>query len=345
MADNIEFYKPTLRRRDMQSVLQTMVDEKIGPGVKKQEFLNLLCEKLQKKGGIAIRSYYDAILSSLKLAGVKEGSVVITSVLAPKIYKIAAKSLNVKLKFLDIEEETCCLSVKNILDNLDENVCAILLNEPYNQIPFNEDFSSLNIPIIEDISQSFGSKFDNYYAGCFGDIVICAFEQEHVVSCGGGAAILYDDEKKYKDLLKKQYQFISKYEQLPDLNAALGIIQLHDVEHHLSKRNEIFEMFKKALLKTEHQLFGIKDISFYSNGWCFPVILDSNPEEVIKFAKKYSVTCKKMFTDSVGVDYLNQYSLFPVASSSLLRAVAFPIYPFLKTGEIDILVKVISHLP
>ena len=30
--DLIRFFKPTLRRKDMDAVLQTMVDEKIGPG-------------------------------------------------------------------------------------------------------------------------------------------------------------------------------------------------------------------------------------------------------------------------------------------------------------------------
>ncbi|MCY1152118.1 MAG: DegT/DnrJ/EryC1/StrS family aminotransferase [Sphaerochaetaceae bacterium] len=346
MADYIEFYKPTLRRKDMQSVLQTMVDEKIGPGAKKQEFISLLCEKIKKKGGIALRSYYDAIVSSLKIAGVSEGSTVIISILAPKLYKLAISSLKAKAILIDINPETGCLDSQTVLNYIsDKSADALILSEPFCQIPYNEDFSILNIPIIEDISQSFGSTFDDYYAGGYGDLVICAFEQEHIVSCGGGAAILYNDEKKYKDLIKKEYQIKSKYEQMPDLNASLGIIQLKEVESHLQKRNEIFNMFKNALMKTDHQLFGQKDINFISNGWSFPVILDSNPEDVIKFAKKYNVTCMKMFTNSVGNDYKNQYTLYKNASASLLRAVAFPIYPFLKASEIDILVKVISHLP
>ncbi len=346
MAEKIEFYKPTLRRKDMQSVLQTMVDEKIGPGVKKQEFINILCEKLNKKGGIALRSYYDAIVSSLKIAGVEEGSFVITSVLAPKIYKLAIKSLNAKPIFLDIDLETCCLTAKSVLEKVEATGASVLLlAEPYCQIPYGEDFKALNITVIEDISQSFGSTFDDYYAGGFSHITICAFEQEHIVSCGGGAAILYDDASKYKELLKKQYNLISKYEKMPDLNAALGVVQLNHVDSYLKKRNEIFKMFKNALMKTEHQLFGQKDISFYCNGWTFPIILESNPEEVIKFAKKYNITCMKMFTQSVGNDYKNDYSLYPNANSSILRGVAFPIYPFLKASEIDILIKVISNLP
>lgn len=345
MADKIEFYKPTLRRKDMQSVLQAMVDEKIGPGARKQEFINLLCQRLNKKNGLALRSYYDAIISSLKIAGVKENSNVVVSILSPKIYKLAINSLKAKAIYVDIDSDTCSLRSEDILEKIeDKDVAAILLYEPFCQIPYSEDFKALGISVIEDISQSFGSTFDEDFAGSYGDIVICAFEQEHIVSCGGGAAILYD-KKEYKELLAKEYSLISKYQQLPDLNAALGIIQLYDVEKHLAKRNEIFNMFKNALLKTDHKLFGQKDINFFSNGWCFPVILESNPDQVIDFAKKYNVTCMKMFTNSIGNDYKNQYSLYPKASAAVLRGVAFPIYPFLKPGEIDILVKVISHLP
>ncbi|MGD1821205.1 MAG: DegT/DnrJ/EryC1/StrS family aminotransferase [Pleomorphochaeta sp.] len=345
MSDTIEFYKPTLRRKDMQSVLQTMVDEKIGPGSKKQEFISLLTHRLNKKGGIALRSYYDAIISALVIAGVKENSNVVLSILSPKIYRNAIKALNAKAIYVDIDKETGCITCDKILDKMKDNEIEVLfLYEPFCQIPNEQDYKSLNLTVIEDITQSFGSSFDESYAGCVSDIVVCAFEQEHIVSCGGGAALLYDDVK-YKELLNKRYHLISKYQQLPDLNAALGIIQLNEVDKHLVKRNEIFTMFKQALLKTEHKLFGQKDINFESNGWCFPVVLESNPDEVIKFAKKYNVVCMKMFNNSIGFDYKNQYALYPNASAAILRGVAFPIYPFLKASEIDLLIKVISHLP
>ena len=45
----VRFYKPTLRRRDMDAVLQTMVDEKIGPGERRKQFLKLMAEYLNLK--------------------------------------------------------------------------------------------------------------------------------------------------------------------------------------------------------------------------------------------------------------------------------------------------------
>lgn len=344
VATNIEFHKPTLRRKDMQSVLQTMVDEKIGPGYRKKEFLDLFSSKLGMSGGIALRSYFDAIKSSLELVGIKEGSCIVTSVLSPQIYKIAARKLGVKLILADINKDNGCLSASAALEAVGKGAEAVLLHEPCCQIPYGEDYSDLNVPIIEDISESFGSSYEDTYAGNYGDLVICAFEQEHIVSCGGGAAILYKDII-YNELIKKIYKGISKYEEMPDLNASLGVIQLAEVDGYLLRRQEIFEMFKKALLKTNHKLFGISDLDFNPNAWIFPVVLDTKPDEVIAFAKKYHVLCKPLFNDVLGSDLKDKFALYPGATSALLRAIAFPVYPFLKSSDIDTLVKVISHLP
>ena len=344
VADNIEFYKPTLRRKDMQSVIQTMVDERIGPGVRKKEFLDILKTRLNMAGGIALRSYFDAITSSLQLLGVREGSVIITSVLAPKIYKVAARKLGAKLMLCDINKDTGCLSPQSALEAVGKGGEVVLLNEPACQIPYGDDFSALGIPIIEDISQSLGSAYGDSFAGSFGDVVICAFEQEHIVSCGGGAIILYKN-KVYKDPLRALYKDILRYEEMPDMNAALGIIQLAEFDKYLLRRRELFDMFKKALLKTGHKLFGITDLDFDPNAWIFPVVLDSKPEDVIAFSKKYHVICKPLFDDVVVSDAKDKFALYPGATSSLLRGVAFPIYPYLKSSDIDTLVKVISHLP
>jgi dTDP-4-amino-4,6-dideoxygalactose transaminase len=92
----IKFYKPALFRKDMDAVLQTMVDEKIGPGDRKKEFISSFCNTVGKKFGLALRSYNDMIASSLSSLGVEEGDSVILSVLTPKVYLDVLKSNKIK---------------------------------------------------------------------------------------------------------------------------------------------------------------------------------------------------------------------------------------------------------
>ncbi|MCH3916433.1 MAG: DegT/DnrJ/EryC1/StrS family aminotransferase [Spirochaetia bacterium] len=345
MAQLIQFVKPTLRRKDMQAVLQTMVDERIGPGERKKEFLSLLCTRLDMKGGMALRSYFQALLAALSVCGVHEGSAILTSVLSPAVYGIAARRLGAKLVLCDINRENGCLSTSSALDALSkENDAVLLVDEPYSQIPSEESYHSLGIPVIEDIRESLASSYDGLTAGSIGDIVICAFEEQHILSCGGGAAILYKEES-WKKPIHDWFCGTEPWEELPDMNAALGIVQLSTLDAQLERRRELYRLFHDALLKTDHKPFGNGSLDFDTNGWNFPVVLDSKSEDVIKFAEKYHVSCRKMFDKSLGAAVKDKHALFPQAMPALLRAVSFPLYPFLKGSEVDTLIKVISHLP
>src|SRR5574344_2220715 len=98
----VRFYKPTLRRRDMDAVLQTMVDEKIGPGERRKQFLKLMAEYLNLKDGIAVRSYTDALRAAITALCLESGDSIAVSVLSPEIYRTVINDLGYKMILLDI---------------------------------------------------------------------------------------------------------------------------------------------------------------------------------------------------------------------------------------------------
>ena len=170
----IRFYKPALYRKDMDAVLQTMVDEKIGPGERKKEFLRVFSIFLGKSDGIALRSYLDAISAALIASDVHEGDGVIISVLSPKIYLEAFRRLGVKAVLVDTDEFGL-LDLQDAAKHLEE-AKAILSFEPVCQMPQSyESIKSLGLPVIVDVSESLGSKFEDesgqfITAGSGGDI-------------------------------------------------------------------------------------------------------------------------------------------------------------------------------
>lgn len=340
----IPFYKPTIRRKDMNAVLQTMVDERIGPGEQAQAFLKQFCTLVGAQQGIVLRSYVDALTAALKLTGIGQGSKVGLSVLSPSIYEVVITSLGAEPLLGDIDSDTGCLSLEEAQRVVSEGASVILVHEPMCQIPYGCDYRSLGVRVIEDISQSLESTHEDVKAGSFGDLVICSFEEDSLVSTGGGAALVFSDEA-YRDPLDELYKHIRPYEELPDMNAALGIIQLAGLPDHIVKRREFYELFRKSLLKTHHKLFGIGTIDYEPNGYGFCVVLDSRVEDAIKFAAKYKVSTEKTFADSIGSLHADRFDLYPNAVPPLLRALSFPTYPFLRQGDVEMLMKVISHLP
>ena len=136
---NIRFYKPALFRKDMDAVLQTMVDEKIGPGEKKREFVKAMAEYLKRKSGFALRTYFDSIALALESLGLENGDGVALSVLTPKIYLEAIKKLSLKPIYVDTDK-AFMPSVEEI-SKKSESIKALILFEPCSQVPANiEEF-------------------------------------------------------------------------------------------------------------------------------------------------------------------------------------------------------------
>jgi len=340
----IRFYKPTIRRKDMNAVLQTMVDEKIGPGERKRQFAAEVAEILGKKHCIPLRTYDDALQFSLSACGVHEGSLVGMSVLSPYIYLITVKMLGAEIRMGDIDMSTGCLSASEAKRLQDEGCTCILLQEPMGMIPYQEDFSLITIPVIEDVTQSIGSSYDQEKAGKWGSVQVCAFEEQDMISTAGGAAILTDDQK-LRDTILEKIERIRSFVELPDMNAALGMIQCETFAEQLEKRRNFYRLFQKGLLKTHHKPFGIANPEFDINGYGFAVQLDSKIEEVVDFATRYQVSTKKTFSGCVGSDKTEDFEHYPVAIPFLLRCISFPLYPFISQSDSDLLLKVISHLP
>ncbi len=340
----IRFYKPALYRKDMDAVLQTMVDEKIGPGDRKKEFLRAFAQYVGKKDGIAFRSYLDVIVASLNALELKEGDGVLISVLSPRIYLEAFKRVGVKAILIDTDE-TGLPSLEDAAQKLSENPKAFIYYEPICQIPESfESVKELGLPVIEDVSQSLGSVYaDTVKAGMCGDIVISEFEENSVVSTGGGAAAVSSDDKKIENL-KKEAAIASPYIDLPDMNAALGIVQISKVDTLLARRNELYRLFMQAQMKSGAKLFGSSSPSFFANGYGFSVIVNTKPDDAIEFAKKHDVSSRRTFSQSIGARYQDKYDRFPNAIAPVTRAISFPLYPFLSKSEIESIKRVVSHL-
>lgn len=347
----IRFHKPTIRRKDMNAVLETMVDEKIGPGERKKLFSADLCEMTGKKYALILRSYFDALSLALQSAGIGRGDSVGMSLLSPRIYASVCQSLGISVRYGDIDPSTGCLSAEEALKLEGMGVKAILLHEPSGMIPYHEDFSALTVPLIEDITQSIGSSYPDTEdpsktekAGDRGSVLVCAFEEGDMISAGGGAAVL-TSVKDYRDIWSEKLEGIRPWIEMPDMNAALAVIQYDLFSEQVAKRREFYRAFRQGLLRTHHKPFGISAVDYDINGYGFPVFLDSKIEDVMEFAKKYSVPTVRTFGDCVGRDKKDDIESWPNAVPRMIRTLSFPIYPFIGKEDRDTLVKVISHLP
>ena len=336
-------FKPFIRRADMDSVLSCLISDEIGSGEISKELIYELSSYLDLDHGYLIRDYYRAISIALDIIDLKSGSRVILSPLAPGAYIDVFNRKGIIPLFADVDSETALMDKSQIDHLLKNNVDAILLHCPLGSVGDMEYYSSLGIPLIEDISENFGSLFNGIKSGSFGHVTVLSMEPDKILTCGGGSAVFV----KGKSQISKLSSICNSYGNeifLSDINAALALTQLRHIEEIINKRSDLAKIFQAALNKTEHKsLKSVEGAGVVH--FSFPVLINSRMNEVKSYVMKKNIEPRKAFIRTALDIHNNKENICPVASGLILRSLLFPLYPSLGKKNAEKISKVISTLP
>lgn len=338
----IPLYSPTIYRNEMEAVLNRMVEEEVGPGDSNRELSNKISEHFGGVYAVAFRSPAVAFSYALTCLNIQSNSSVIISALAPYWMCVELQKMKINPIFIDTYQDGVFMNIKEIRDNL-ENVVAIIVSEPLGLMPQMEEIKSLNLPIIEDISQSMGASMQGVKAGSLGDFAILGLE-EHDIITGGGGAVLIANTKAMQTSLKALSSSFLSIELMPDMNASLALIQLRQSSKNTSVKLEFLLLYQKALLQTNHHTFTLNEDSV-NPIYSFPVIFNSNINDIEKFVEKKDVEIRKAFEDSIIANLKELQEKFINATSMMLRTYLFPLYPRLGKKKAVEIAKILSVLP
>ncbi len=339
----IPVFKPSIKRKDMDAVLTCMVQDSIGPGTESQRFSSEVAAYLELAGGIAFREYFRAISVVFDALGLVQGDKVVLSPLSPQIYIDVCASKGIVPIYADVEQDSPCISVESIENAIRLQPKAIIVYYSLGFIPLMDRIVELGIPVIEDISQALGGNTGAKRAGTFGIYSILSLESDEIITTGGGALVLAK-EKRALTAVKGNSAAFFRDAFLPDMNAALGIIQIKNIERFIAYRSEIAEAFTKAVAGTRHKTFlqpGEGQNIYYS----FPVLLNSGMKDVMQYARKKGVETQPAFSESCLARADAENSHCSNAKGFLLRSLLFPLYPGLGKKNAALIVKVLSTLP
>ena len=154
----IQTYSTTIRRKEMDAVLTCMVDEKIGPGELNTRLIQQVKESIKCDGAVALRSPAIALKYALLALDIEHNSKVMISALAPSWQYQELINLGFEPMVLDVEETTGLVSAEIVQEATKEGGKVLILHETAGILPDIEAILELGIPVIEDISQSFGSS-------------------------------------------------------------------------------------------------------------------------------------------------------------------------------------------
>ena len=163
-----------------------------------------------------------------------------------------------------------------------------------------------NLKIIEDAAEAMGSLWHEKHVGHLSDVAVISFNGNKTITTGGGGVLLTNKSKigsKARHLsttarvssFEFEHDDVAFNYRMPNINAAIGVAQLKNIEDKIQRKREIFSNYNQ-MFADFYEVGLIKEpVGARSNYWLNALILapsvESQREEAINAlqAKGYLV--------------------------------------------------------
>ena len=160
----IKFIMPTVRKTDLKSVLSTLVKDNLLQGELTEKFEDKVSDYFNVKGAVAVSNGTMAVITALKSIGIEERNKVIIPSYAPIAYLNALNYLNAGSYLVDSAENSFFIDIDKVYKVIEEEDIRAMIIPHLFGIPGDiQRLVDTGIPVIEDISHSFGSKSDEKF--------------------------------------------------------------------------------------------------------------------------------------------------------------------------------------
>ena len=275
------------------------------------EFERNLAEYLNIEKAVALQSGTAGIHLALRLIGLKPNQEVIVPTLtfiaavnpvkylcAEPVFMDCDDQLNMDMNKLESFLKNECQLTKEGLQNKSTGkiIKAVIIVHIFGNMADMESLMYLakkyQLKVIEDSTEALGTKylqgeFKGKFAGTIGDIGIYSFNGNKTITTGGGGMLVAKDKKiaekaKYlstqakDDKLYYIHNEIGYNYRMTNLQGALGVAQLEQLEKFIQTKTRNYKLYKKLISEIE----GLKLLDFKkgtrSNHWFYSLFIDED---------------------------------------------------------------------
>lgn len=293
------------------------------------KFEELIAKYTGAKYAVATSNGTSALHISLLLSGVEPGDEVITQPLTFVATCNAIDYCHAKPIFIDVDKQTMGLSPQALEQFLNTETTQIngkCMNNTTGKViracvPMHtfghackiDEISQIcerhNITLVEDAAESLGTFYKNKHTGTFGKVAAISFNGNKIITSGGGGCIITNDEalaKKAKHITttakvphKWEYthDMIGYNYRMPNINAALLVAQLENLDRFLENKRALAKMYK-AFFEVHEIDFFMQPENSQSNYWLHAVILNDREtrDSFLKYTNDKGVMTRPIWT-------------------------------------------------
>jgi dTDP-4-amino-4,6-dideoxygalactose transaminase len=260
--------------------------------------------------------------------------------------------------FADIDLKSFNLDPDNIEPLINQETSAIVpvhvFGNPCNVERIKEIADKHNLKVIYDAAHAFGVNYKGESILNYGDISTLSFHATKLFhTIEGGAVVTNCDDIAQKVRLLINFgitspvtvESIGTNAKMNEMEAAMGLCNLDEIERIRSNRLQIWKKYQKSLF--DHVEF--QEWNKYSENNCayMPVLLKSEEEllDIEKKLKEKNICARRYFHPSLDcLDYLKTDQVCKISRSIVKRVLCLPIYVGLEASIQESIAKIFKRM-
>ena len=359
MNTNIPVYEPYMIGNEKKYVNQCLDSNWISS---KGEFIN----KFEKKFATYIKVKYATTVSNgtvaLHLAlmslSIKKDDEVILPTLSYVASANSIKYVGAKPIFVDSEKDSWNIDPKKIEARITSKTKAIMAVHLYGAICNMEELKKIcvrnNLYLIEDVAEGFGTKYNNKYAGTFGDVSTFSFYGNKTITTGEGGMVVSNNKKVFEKVKYLKNQAVSNTKEywhddvgynyrMTNICAAIGLAQLENADLIIKKKIQISSWYKQ-FLKDSNINFQKESTNSLHSFWMISIIVDNKKlrDEIRLKLKNNNIETRPLFPPIHSLPMYLDGNSYQIAESLSERGINLPSYPGLNINQVSTICKIIN---
>jgi perosamine synthetase len=337
-------------------------------------FEQQLCAITGASHAVAVSNGTVALRLALHLVGVGPGDEVLLPPLSFVATANAVAHLGAEPHFVDVEPTGLGLCPKALSERLEavavrrdgrlvnresgRRIAAVLpvhvFGHPAQVGLLRAVADAWRLPMVEDAAEALASWRGGIHCGLFGAVGTLSFNGNKLITTGGGGALLTNDAelaqmaRHLSTTAKRPHPWAFEHDavgwndRLPNLNAALGVAQLEDLDRRLQAKRHLAECYAQAFAGLEGvELLG-EPAGCCTNHWLVslrftasdPAEADSQRLQLLEAAHGAGLLLRPIWTP---LHQLPMYQICPagslaVANDQASRLLSLPSSPQLLAG-------------
>ena len=367
---DIPFTLPYITEDDIDAVSNTLRSNWLTMGNKTIEFEEAFAEYIGAKYAVALNSCTAALFLSLKALGINEGEVILPSFTFTATANVVVHA-NAKPVFVDIDEDTYNIDADKIEEKINDKTRAIIT---VHYAGLAADMGKImriakkhSLKVIEDAAHAAGSRYANKYVGSLGNLTCFSFYATKPMTTGEGGMITLNNKKIAEWLRIARLHGISKdawkryiekdrwyYEVIDagykfnttDINSALGLSQLKRLDWMNERRKEIARYYNEHLNKYDIILPKFDNNSSFH---LYPIrLINYDRDKFIRRMAEFGIGTSVHFIPLHLMPFYRRFGYrkgdLPVTEKVFSSIVSLPIYPQLRTEQLDYIIRCINNI-